>query len=205
MELVRPVEQQRRCALYRHYDDQDVLLYVGITDNLGERTNGGHARSSDWVRFAARAEAEWHDSRELASSAERKAVREERPVFNRQYAEWDVDREIGDYLQRREIERMRSTLDEYDTVVRRFLRLAPQDDVKLAERKALLDYRYQDLAPDERFPVNVLRHLANAIEDGATPFRDDARGDAFIDVLEFLRGQLEVIRDRHKQVEEPPF
>lgn len=211
MELARPEALvQRRCALYRHYDDADVLLYVGITDNLGSRTNSGHALTSDWVQYAERAEAEWHNSREDAASAERDAVREERPIFNRQYAEWDVDRQVAEYVQQRELRQVKAVAEEYEVIVRRFLGLTPAVDVNRARDRALVDYRHNgmkiaDPIPASLFPVYVLRHLANAIEDRATNLRDEARSEAFGDVLEFLRQQLEEIRSRAAAADEPPF
>jgi hypothetical protein len=196
---------QRRCALYRHFDDQDVLLYVGITESLGDRTNSGHARTSDWVQFAVRAEAEWLDSRDLASSAERDAVRDERPVFNRQYAEWDVDRQIMEYLHQREIEEFRATAEEYEFVVRRFLAAAPKADVDDAQKKALEDYRCAGTKLDHRFPASVLRHYANAVIDRTTDAQDDASAEAYRGVIQFAGQQLEAIRERRQRSSEPPF
>lgn len=42
-----------RTALYRHYDDEGQLLYVGISENVESRTRM-HVR-----RFAARVRHEW--------------------------------------------------------------------------------------------------------------------------------------------------
>jgi hypothetical protein len=89
---------ERRCALYRHYDAAGVLLYVGISENPVDRGRG-HARYSEWVRYAARIEAEWLDSRAAAERAERLAIRSERPVFNIAHAVGDVDARIRSYLQ----------------------------------------------------------------------------------------------------------
>jgi hypothetical protein len=74
----------RRCALYFHYDLDDVLLYIGITDQPVQRGKE-HAADSEWVRFAHRMEARWYDSRPAALEAERVAVESREPVFNRQY------------------------------------------------------------------------------------------------------------------------
>lgn len=203
-ELVRAVDQ-RRCALYRHFDESDVLLYIGITDTLADRTNNGHARTSDWVQFAARAEAEWHDSRDRASAAEREAVKDERPVFNRQYAEWDVDRSILEYLHQRAVVRLQAKADEYEQIVRRFLSLASETDVQHAEAKATTDYRNMGREIDDLFPASVLRYLANSIERSHTDARDCATADALHAVIEFAGKQLEAIRDRRQAWTGPPF
>lgn len=71
----------RRCALYWHYDEAGVLLYVGITDGLAKRGNS-HSRTAPWVEFAAHVKAVWLDSRADAERAEREAITTEKPVFN---------------------------------------------------------------------------------------------------------------------------
>lgn len=88
----------RRCALYRHFDVDGVLLYVGISEQPGARSNG-HASDSIWVQFAVREEAMWLDTREEALELERVAIQTEKPLFNRQHANYDKQPTI-DYLAR---------------------------------------------------------------------------------------------------------
>lgn len=84
--------------LYRFYDADDVLLYVGITDNLLERT-WSHARASTWMEFAVRSTVEQHAKRGDAEEAEITAIRGECPLFNQAYNDdRDADRRIVDYL-----------------------------------------------------------------------------------------------------------
>jgi len=71
----------RRCALYRHYDSADWLLYIGISE-LPIARGVQHARDAEWVQWAVRIEAVWFDSREEAEAAERAAIISERPIFN---------------------------------------------------------------------------------------------------------------------------
>ena len=71
----------RRCALYRHFDDAGVLLYVGISNDPITRGKD-HARGSVWHRFATETEATWYHTREDAEHAEAEAIRSERPLFN---------------------------------------------------------------------------------------------------------------------------
>ncbi len=89
-----------RCALYRHYDEADVLLYVGISERPVERGRA-HAKNSEWVQYATRIEAEWMDTRAEAEQAEWIAIREEAPVFNRSGAEGAVDSRVEEYLAKR--------------------------------------------------------------------------------------------------------
>ena len=70
-----------RTTLYRAYDENDVLLYVGISDMPMVRLES-HSFASRWVGFAARVTFERLATRELAAAAEVTAIREEKPVFN---------------------------------------------------------------------------------------------------------------------------
>jgi transcriptional regulator with XRE-family HTH domain len=70
-----------RTALYRFYDIDDQLLYVGITDNIPARWEG-HARNKRWWSDVVRKVVEWHDDREAAALAEIAAIVAERPLYN---------------------------------------------------------------------------------------------------------------------------
>ena len=97
--VVRPAPKpgSPRCALYRHYDDEGILLYVGISEKpLGR--GKAHAKESVWVAFAARIEAEWLPDRATAETAERNAIRAEKPIFNKVHALVDANARIADYL-----------------------------------------------------------------------------------------------------------
>lgn len=142
MEMVRVATDQRRCALYRHFDEND---------------------------------------------------------------EGNVDLQIMEYLHQRQVDDLRATAEEYEATVRRFLSLAPADDVKRAEAKALRDYRCAGQDLDDRFPASVLRHVANAIEDRANEVQDDAESEAYLAVVEFAAQRLEAIRDRRLSIAKPPF
>jgi hypothetical protein len=206
MELVRSQPVQRRCALYRHFDVYETLLYVGITDSLGDRTNSGHARTSEWVQFAMRAEAEWYDSRDEASAAEQEAVESERPVFNRQYAQGDVDRQILDYLHEREVRELRATVDQYRAATARLFAAVADDDYLEAEKRATDDYHCAGLEPmDLAFNASILRHLAHLFQNRKTDIQDGATAEAMKAVIEFAGRQLEEIRDRRTAATEPPF
>ncbi|MFI6296673.1 hypothetical protein ACIBEJ_34145 [Nonomuraea sp. NPDC050790] len=70
-------------VLYRYYDDQGRLLYVGITNSFKER-NAKHAAASPWIIFATRSTTESFPARRDAEEAERSAIWSERPLFNSQ-------------------------------------------------------------------------------------------------------------------------
>jgi predicted GIY-YIG superfamily endonuclease len=70
-----------RTAVYRFYDADGQLLYVGMTGNLGRRF-AMHAATKKWWPQVARRTAEWFGDRGEAAQAEREAIRAEKPVHN---------------------------------------------------------------------------------------------------------------------------
>lgn len=84
--------------LYRWYDVDGVLLYVGITVDR-ERRERDHARGSMWSEFAVTSKVETLPSRVEAERAERSAVHNERPIFNRKHNDTPEARAaLVDYL-----------------------------------------------------------------------------------------------------------
>jgi len=69
-----------RTALYRHFDADGRLLYVGITENLPSRDR--QHRASPWHGKIAETKTQWFDSREDAARAEAQAITTERPLHN---------------------------------------------------------------------------------------------------------------------------
>lgn len=69
-------------ALYRFYDSNDRLLYVGITYDL-ERRWKSHKRNQLWWLDVARKEHVWFPNRAQAEKAEERALRLEKPVWDR--------------------------------------------------------------------------------------------------------------------------
>lgn len=74
--------ETRECALYRHYDSDGALLYVGISTSPDDR-HKQHERNSKWFKFVAATDVEWLDSSDAARAAERLAIEDESPLFNR--------------------------------------------------------------------------------------------------------------------------
>lgn len=72
-------------ALYRFYDSEDRLLYVGITHDLEERWRS-HKRNQLWWLDVARKEHVWLPNRAEAEEAEDRAIRMERPVWDKSRA-----------------------------------------------------------------------------------------------------------------------
>lgn len=68
-------------ALYRYWDADEVLLYIGITGDLSKRETT-HIRSSEWMQLAARSAVERYPTRKEARRVELAAIEDERPIFN---------------------------------------------------------------------------------------------------------------------------
>lgn len=71
-------------ALYRLRDEQQRLLYVGITEDLEARWISHAATKSRWPDVATRS-IEWRPTREHALVAEAETIRAERPLYNVQH------------------------------------------------------------------------------------------------------------------------
>lgn len=67
--------------LYRHFDSAGRLLYVGIAKNALARLSG-HKVTASWFSEIASVTVEHFSRRRDAERAERKAIREEGPLFN---------------------------------------------------------------------------------------------------------------------------
>lgn len=73
------------CQLYRHFDAEGRLLYVGISLSAVFRLSQ-HKSVSHWVPEIARVTIENFPSREDAIKAERAAIRSEKPLHNKAHA-----------------------------------------------------------------------------------------------------------------------
>ncbi len=75
------IDYKRRTALYRLYDVDGRLLYVGITFDLRNRW-ADHAQRKSWWEAVVRRDVEWHETRYSAEAAECAAILAERPAYN---------------------------------------------------------------------------------------------------------------------------
>ncbi|MBI2698647.1 MAG: GIY-YIG nuclease family protein [Mycobacterium sp.] len=71
-------------ALYRIFDADDALLYVGITNNPYGRAMD-HVRLRPWARRISYITFEHYDDRNELNAAEREAIAAEGPEFNVTY------------------------------------------------------------------------------------------------------------------------
>lgn len=68
--------------LYRYYDVDGRLLYVGISFSAFARAER-HRRKAEWWGRAVTMKIEHHESRETALVAEARAIRNEMPIHNK--------------------------------------------------------------------------------------------------------------------------
>lgn len=70
-----------RTAIYRLYDADERLLYVGITSNTAQRF-ARHGAIKPWWHSVSRRDVQWIATRYEALAAERSAIFSERPRWN---------------------------------------------------------------------------------------------------------------------------
>lgn len=69
-------------VLYRFYDDQDRLLYVGITNTWYQRFHA-HEKSAGWFSEVSYVIFERYATRDEVVAAETLAIQTENPIFNK--------------------------------------------------------------------------------------------------------------------------
>lgn len=77
-----------KTILYRYFDSEGELLYLGITGN-NLRRQSEHRRDSGWFDLVCSATFQHFDSRSEAEMAERMAITKERPIYNKTYNQPD--------------------------------------------------------------------------------------------------------------------
>lgn len=70
-----------KCAVYRHFDKDGGLLYVGMSTNPIARTEA-HLSSAPWRLHIANIAFEWHSNVGFARAAEARAIATEKPLHN---------------------------------------------------------------------------------------------------------------------------
>jgi predicted GIY-YIG superfamily endonuclease len=81
-------------VLYRYFDEDDTLLYVGITNSPLVRMSQ-HLRDKAWFRNAIRTTYEHFSSRAEVEAAEVEAIRTEKPKYNIAHAVGPLPQQIG--------------------------------------------------------------------------------------------------------------
>jgi hypothetical protein len=77
-------DEAERVALYRIRGEDDVLIYIGITNSISVRWNG-HQAVQPWWDEVRSLTVEWYDTRAEAERAEKAAILAEQPKYNVTY------------------------------------------------------------------------------------------------------------------------
>lgn len=77
----RDTTRKRMTTLYRLFDADGALLYIGIAGNPGRRF-GQHGTNKTWWSQVATITLEHHPTRDAADAAERAAILAEQPLHN---------------------------------------------------------------------------------------------------------------------------
>lgn len=75
--------------LYRYFDKEGTLLYIGITSDEIARMVA-HRGTKHWYKQVTRIDLEFYDSLELAMLAEKKAIHSEKPLHNKRHNSTDL-------------------------------------------------------------------------------------------------------------------
>lgn len=84
--MYAPAPKGHTTGLYRIYDHDMRLLYVGISDYPQHRIQT-HSNTAPWWMLAQLESLEWLETRKQAESAEQRAARFEGPLYNSVYCE----------------------------------------------------------------------------------------------------------------------
>ena len=91
-----------KTALYRHFDKDGQLLYVGISLSHVARLSQ-HRDGSPWYEDIAHVTIEWHKTRVDAELAETTAIGREAPKYNKNKVQCEKNLERLSYLEKNEI------------------------------------------------------------------------------------------------------
>jgi len=80
----RTVRPSSATSVYRYFDQNEFLIYVGITKR-GSTRNREHNSRADWWPFVARQDVKHFDTREEAAALEKALILRYRPPFNDQH------------------------------------------------------------------------------------------------------------------------
>ena len=73
---------KEKTGLYRHYDLNGVVLYIGISHTPLSRFKS-HQIDKEWCYDSVRMDIEWFDTRSEALLAEKLAIINDQPLYNK--------------------------------------------------------------------------------------------------------------------------
>ena len=98
--------------VYRCFDVEGKLLYVGMSENVGRRIKG-HKSESGWYGIVSIIQAEKHCDKLAALTAEMIAIIDEKPIYNRRIP---TENQVAKLSRSRRIDNVRSVVRDTRTV-----------------------------------------------------------------------------------------
>jgi predicted GIY-YIG superfamily endonuclease len=168
---------QKTKTLYRFYDKNQVLLYVGITTNFEQRKNYHKSKNAHWFFYVDRFETENIDYY-LAAETEKQIIQTEEPIFNNENngLRFETISNQLSYL-------TKNGLKVYSAQNKK---LADNHDIKILELKLELAEMQMHLLPicENSYKQGLSDSFCNLIEKIA-PFRHESSSlDAFLEGVE---------------------
>lgn len=84
MDEIQSSRHDGTTSVYRYFDKNGILIYVGITGR-GMARNSEHNKTQEWWQYVTRQEVEHYATRRAAHNVEKQLIRQHHPPFNVQH------------------------------------------------------------------------------------------------------------------------
>lgn len=149
--MTGPIDPRRQTTVYRLYDANGRLLYIGSSVHPQVRWEQ-HASEKLWWSSVAHARVDWHPNRRAARASELEAIRSEAPLHNNKGTEeeetfpYEGSRGLGiETILRRAAKEHRKALDSLAIVAERAA-LSGLSVERISEQLAISEAEVQALA-----------------------------------------------------------
>ena len=183
-----------KTALYRHFDKDGQLLYVGISLSHVARLSQ-HRDGSPWYEDIAHVTIEWHKTRVDAELAETTAIGREAPKYNKNKVQCEKNLERLSYLEKNEI---MNDVPIDPNVLRKFWKFAEQMN-EWHQRMGAMEEEFQRVTDVWDDIVKVIKDIEGKyswLDDRRNLLEVKQRQDEFnslkgkIDYIEFIFDRL---------------
>lgn len=83
-------DRPKECFLYRHFDSDGVLLYVGVSWSVMHRLTQ-HKTAANWFPLIRTITIVPYTDRQEAIHAEMTAINNEKPLYNKPFEDWYIN------------------------------------------------------------------------------------------------------------------
>lgn len=145
--------------VYRHYDEDGLLLYVGVSNDVGRRLEQ-HSKTAPWARRVSRTTIVSFPDRESALAGEREAIETEKPTYNSTYNFDDIR------LSRMDRDMVGDMSNEEFRAIRQYLRITQGELAKHLGYSSAMQVSIYERKTNPRPVGNILGKLMRAFEAG---------------------------------------